>query len=103
MTGTRNLTVERPYIKAVPNHGVDKHKLRPATPLIMAWDGYDLTWTEHETEIIRQMWKHDAEVQEIAQAVDRPEIEVILLLLWMVETGKIVLKPNEVLGWRGSE
>lgn len=57
-------------------------------------DGIDINWefTRWETTTFRTMWRQDENIETIAEKLDRPMLEIGLLIIEQAELGEI--KPR---------
>jgi hypothetical protein len=54
----------------------------------IAANDWNLAWTAEELETVREMRERGAKVWEVAEAVDRPDYEVAVLIMSLEERGK---------------
>lgn len=55
--------------------------------LYIAGDSWDFGWTPAELERVRELRERGAKVWEVAEAVDRPDYEVAVLIMDLEEAG----------------
>jgi hypothetical protein len=55
--------------------------------LYIAGQDWDFGWTPAELEIVRELREKRAKVWDVAQAVDRPDYEVAVLIMDLEERG----------------
>jgi len=55
--------------------------------LYIAGDSWDFGWTPAELETVRLLRKQGAKIWTIAEAVDRPDYEVAVLIMSLEEAG----------------
>ena len=53
----------------------------------IAANDWNLAWTKDELEIVRELRERGAKVWEVAEAVDRPDYEVAILIMDLEERG----------------
>jgi Pyruvate/2-oxoacid:ferredoxin oxidoreductase gamma subunit len=54
----------------------------------IAGSDWNLAWTKDELETVRELREKGAKVWEVAEAVDRPDYEVAVLIMSLEERGK---------------
>ena len=54
----------------------------------IAGGDWNLAWTKDELETVRELREKGAKVWEVAEAVDRPDYEVAVLIMSLEERGK---------------
>ena len=76
----------------------DKQKLQPPQPLHIALEDYDLSFYQHEVEQAKTLWRSGLPIQEIADRMEREQIEVFVLLYEFAEEGKIRPRAGGIYG-----
>lgn len=70
---------------------------------LIALENYDLVFSSDEVQTFREMWKKGIHVSDIAEAMDRDEIEVAVLALDQRASGRIKLRMGAAFGTEEEE
>ena len=81
---------------------VDRVKLRPQEPLVLALDDLDLAWYQHEVDLVKELWRKGKSIKEIAQHVrgkgDDALTETACLIMHLSRKYMIDHRPRGVWG-----
>ena len=58
----------------------------------------NLAWTDEEIDLFVRMWRTGRAIGDIYEAMNRPEIDVDILALWLGYKGRITSRPGGALG-----
>lgn len=83
--------------KGTPNRNTAKFNME--RQYIVFFDSeIDLSWNESDVNKFRMLWKQGTSVQEIAVALSRNPLEVVLLVIDLAEHEKIERRPTGIYG-----
>ena len=72
------------------SQAVDLHHMehaRKGGKIYIAAEDWNFAWTPSELETVRELRERGAQVWEVAEAVDRPDYEVAVLIMDLEERG----------------
>ncbi len=74
----------------------DKFKLRPDSELYIACEDFDLSFFREEVEQVKQGYEQGVPVLDIAEDMERHEVEIAILLIDLAEKGEITPRHSGV-------
>ena len=76
----------------------DKQKLQPPEPLHIALEDYDLSFYQYEVDQAKELWKAGVPMKDIAEQMNREQIEIFCLLYEFAEAGKVKPRTGGIYG-----
>lgn len=68
--------------------------------MYIALENADFGWRDEQVEVVDQLWKDGAPIDEIAKLMSRPARDVFLLIFDRLESGRLKEREGSIFGER---